>query len=187
MSEDKQPLHICPQCGLPFKAEDNLILHIENWHSDDASKKQGNKKQTDPAELLWRDLVHRVFETPEGFQGLSEPEKRYYAVCILDGEVYNGGFEQYFFNSSGSYYKYTILGLEEMDAPQSLALLQNAKLVLFDDEDIPESTGIRREFILQHESDVRSKLLENLDEKFWQDPDGLGTKITTYAKLHGLL
>jgi hypothetical protein len=131
--------------------------------------------------------VLRVFETPEGFQGLSEPEKRYYAVCLLEGEVYNGGFHQYFLNNSGGYYEYTLLGLQEIDALQSLDLLKNAKHVIFDDESVSESAGKRMEFILQGDSDERDKLLGEIDKKFWQDPDGLGPKIAAYAKLHGLL
>jgi hypothetical protein len=187
MSEDKQPLHLCPQCGLPFKTEDNLSLHITNWHSEEANGKGANKIQEDPTQLLWRDLVRRVFETPEGFHDLSEPEKRYFAVSVLEGEVYNGGFHQYFFNSSGRYYEYTLLGLQEMNALQSLDLLQNAKRVIFNDKAIPESTGKTREIILQADSDQRFRLLEELDKKFWQDPDDLHTKITAYAKLYGLL
>jgi hypothetical protein len=132
-------------------------------------------------------LVHKVFETPDGFQGLSESEKRYFAVGVLDGDVYNGGFEQYFFNSSGAYFEYALLGLEEMGAVQSLALLKRAKLALFDDENIPEDTGERREMILKRESDARLRLLEELDNQFWKDPDDLFTKSAAYAKMYGLL
>lgn len=185
MSEEKQSLHFCPKCGLPFKTEGSLSLHIENWHTDNSDKK--HVKQVDPAEVLWRDLVDRIFETPDGFEGLSEPEKRYFAVGVLEREVYNGGFHQYFFNSSGGYYDYALLGLQEINAPQSLGLLQNAKRVIFDDRAVPESTGKRREIILQSDSDERFTLLGELDEKFWQDPDDLGPKIAAYAKLHGLL
>ncbi len=187
MPDEKQSLHFCPKCGLPFKTEDNLSLHIANWHSDESNKKQGNSKQTDPAKLLWQELVHRIFKTPDGFQGLSESEKRYFAVNILIGEVYNGGFHQFFFNNSGSYYKYVILGLEELGATQSLALLQRAKLVLFENENMPEYVGKRREVILQRKSDDCLQLLNELDKQFYKDPDGLDTKCVTYAKLHGLL
>lgn len=137
--------------------------------------------------LLWHELVRRIHETPEGFQGLSDSEKCYFAVTKLVGEVYNGGFDQYFFNSSGSYYEYSMLGLKEIYADQALALLQQAKSVVFDTEKVPENTPKRRELILQHESDQRSKILNDLDEQFYQIGDDLIDKNTAYAKKHGLL
>lgn len=145
-----------------------------------------NQQQINPSQLLWLDLVHRI-ETPEGFEGLSEPEKRYFAVCLLEGEVYNGGLHQYFFNSSGNYYKYALLGLQEINALQSLKLLQDAKHAIFGDRPIPQITGKRRESIRQSDSNERFKLLNELDEQFGKDPDNLDFKITSYAKLNGLL
>jgi hypothetical protein len=183
MPELNPSLHPCPDCGLPFKTEDNLGMHIANWHST----KPAAQKPVDPVALPWRDLVHRVFDTPEGFQGLSEPEKRYFAVCLLEGEVYNGGFDQFFFNHSGTYYEYILLGLQDINAPHSIDLLQSAKIVLFNDKDVPEKTVERREILLQQDSDKKYQLLEELDKKFWQDPDNLAAKINAYAKLHGLL
>lgn len=187
MPDEKQSLFLCPNCGLPFKTEDNLNLHTENWHMDESNQQDRSRKQGNPVELLWRDLIYRIYETPDGFQGLSEAEKRYFAVNVLAAEVYNGGFSQYFFNNSGSYYKYTLLGLEEMGALESLTLLQRARLSFFDDENIPENTGKRRERILELESDVRLQLLDELDKEFYKDPDGLEAKSLAYAKLYGLL
>ncbi len=69
-----------------------------------------------------------------------------------------------------AYYKYVILGLEELDATQSLALLQRAKLVLFENENMPEYVGKRREVILQHKSDDCLQLLNELDKQFYKDP-----------------
>jgi hypothetical protein len=36
--------------------------------------------------------LDRVFGTPRGLAGLSQPEQTYYAVSGLMGEVYDGGF-----------------------------------------------------------------------------------------------
>lgn len=183
--EEKPSLYLCPQCGLPFKTEDILSIHTANWHSDEANTKR--KKEVKPEDLLWPKLVRRIHETPEGFQGLSDAEKRYVAVNTLVGQVYNGGFDQYFFNSSGSYYEYTILVLEEMDAQAALALLQQAKRVVFDTKNVPENTGERRALFLEHNSDQRSKTLYELDKQFYQIGDDLIDKNTAYAKKHGLL
>jgi Domain of unknown function (DUF4375) len=50
----------------------------------------------------------------------------------LSGEVYNGGFYQYFDNTSADSYHYAELGLIRLGATHSLGLLQKAKEHLFD-------------------------------------------------------
>jgi hypothetical protein len=52
----------------------------------------------------------------KGFDGLSEPQKRYEAVRMYDAEVNNGGHSQYFGNSSGGDCRWAIEGLREMAA-----------------------------------------------------------------------
>ena len=158
------------------------IEAAKRWH-----KEQREREKTDPFRILWHALVHRVHETSEGFSGLSEAEKRYFAVGLLEGEVYNGGFEQYFFNHSGSHYKYALLGLEEMEATQTLALLQRAKQVLFNFDEVPEDTGKRRRLLQKLASDSRSKRLEELDTQYYKDPDGLSARTEKYARSHGLV
>jgi hypothetical protein len=68
----------------------------------------------------------------------------YFAVCCFDGELYNGGFDQFFANSSGSYYQHALVGLEELGAQQVVELLRRAKQVLFDFAEVPTDTGQRR-------------------------------------------
>ncbi len=150
-------------------------------------KEQRERNRTDPFRMLWRELVHRVHETPGGFTGLSEVERQYFAVGLLDGEVYNGGFDQYFFNSSGSHYKYAALGLEVMGATQALILLQRAKQVLFDFEDVPEGTEQRRRLLQHRASDSRSQRLVELDKQYCEDPDGLSSRSEAYARKHSLV
>jgi len=54
--------------------------------------------------VLQMSLVERVCRSPDGFEKLSDAEKLYYALTLLQDEVNNGGFHQFFFNSSGSYF-----------------------------------------------------------------------------------
>jgi hypothetical protein len=154
----------------------------KKWH-----KEQREREKTDPFRILWHVLVHRVHETSEGFSGLSEAEKRYFAVGLLAGEVYNGGFDQYFFNHSGCHYKYALLGLEEMEATQTLALLQRAKQALFNFDEVPEDTGKRRRLLQELASESRSKRLDELDAQYYKDPDGLSARAERYARAHGLV
>lgn len=51
-------------------------------------------------------------ESADGFAALSIPQQYFSAVSVLDGEVNNGGYSQYFVNSSGDYWKEALAGLE---------------------------------------------------------------------------
>jgi hypothetical protein len=82
-------------------------------------------------------LVEQVHHTAAGFDGLPHPQKLYYAVGCLEGDVYNGGFQQYFSNDSASYYAYAEEGLIAIGALRTLELLQEAKEMLFSSEPVP--------------------------------------------------
>ena len=69
-------------------------------------------------------LNYRIGQKPEA--RITETERRLVAVYWLDGEVHNGGFDQYFFNSAGNDSKAALAGLREMGAPAAAALLERA-------------------------------------------------------------
>lgn len=142
------------------------------------------RDRTDPYRRLWLELIARVHDTAAGFDGLSEPEKRYFAVQLVQLEVYNGGFDQYFFNSSASYYDHAVAGLEEMGADQVLALLQRARKVLFDGEPVPQDTGARRERLRDRRSETSSAELDRLDQLYYMDPDDLDSRCQAFADAH---
>lgn len=148
---------------------------------------QREREISDPFRILWRELVRRVHQNELGFDGLSEPEKLYFSVGLLDGELYNGGFDQYFFNHSGSYYEYATRGLGEMGAVQALELLQRAKQVLFDFSDVPEDTTKRRHLFRERASPSRSQRLEVLNSLYCKDPDSISVRSAAFARAHNLV
>ena len=152
-----------------------------DWH-----RQQRAREASDPFWRLWRILVHRVFESPEGFGGLSAAEQLYFAVGMLEGDVYNGGFDQYFFNASGAFYSYAERGLLELGAAQSLEILKAAKHVAFGEAKVPQAAKERRERLRSLPREA-SAALEPLDEAFWKDPDGLAMRLQEFARGHGLV
>ncbi len=143
--------------------------------------------RTDPQRRLWRELVRHMGETEEGLNVLSPVEKRYVAVVFLDVEVRNGGFDQYFFNSSGSYYCETVEGLLAMGATHTLALLKRAKESVFQSSPVPVDTAKRRRILLQADSESLYKRLDQLDHLYYEDPDVLADKLEAYARKEGLI
>jgi hypothetical protein len=118
---------------------------------------------------------------------LSNVEQQYWAVGCLSGEVYNGGFEQYFHNSSGATYPSAIDGLQAMGATTSLLLLQKAKQMIFGFAKVPEESYPRRTILAAAENFSLRNRLNELDEQFWADPDELAARSEAFAVSHRLI
>lgn len=136
----------------------------------------------------WLDLLRRIYETPQGFDGLTQPEQTYYAVSCLIGEVYNGGFDQFFSNNSGELYGLALDGLFELEAEASAALLVQAKEVLFGDRLVPLDRAKRLELMPTVVNDAATEWaqLDALDNAFWNDPELLTERCKEYAIKHHL-
>ena len=104
----------CCKCGVPILEStalrtDGLCMPCKGGYResiDEGKRHVGEQRErmlTDPYRKLWVSLVELVHLSPSGFDGLSHPQKLYFAVNLLDGDVYNGGFHQYFFNNAVSY------------------------------------------------------------------------------------
>jgi hypothetical protein len=156
---------------------------------DDAllrARAEREKEQNDPFRKLWLSLVDRVDSTPQGFSGLTEEEKLYFAVSLLDGEVRNGGFDQYFFNHSGSYYQYAEQGLIALDANHILQLLRSAKETVFPAIEVPVDTATRRKLLREQREHVASKL-DDLDRIYYRDPDLLESRLQSFVREKALI
>jgi len=146
------------------------------------------RAQYDPAEALWKSLVKRSSEDPL-LTTLSDAERTYFTVCLLDGEVYNGGFDQFFSNSSGAYYAEAASGLAELGALNALKILWEAAETIFGNDAPPKDRAKRWEMMKQRQGQQpnRESSLDALDEEYWHDPDDLGDRLQAYADRTGLV
>ena len=142
------------------------------------------RRENDPDVLFWRSFCSRVDNPALGFNSLPGPEKLYFAVCLLAGEIYNGGFEQYFTNSYADYFDYALRGLEKTGDELGYELALKAKRLLFDGKDVPMREE-RQEFFETTKILDRpeiSKTLDDLDAAFVKNyEDGLSIKLTKFA------
>jgi hypothetical protein len=151
-------------------------------------------KQYDPLRELWRSLVKKSSNDP-GLSQFSIAEQRYFAVSLLEGEVYNGGFDQFFWNSSGDYYTLAVAGLEEIGASSSLVIVKKAAETVFGTSGPPADQARRCAIMgskVRRLSEVSTRFrqasrLERLDKEFCEDPDGLGKRLDAYAEDKGLV
>lgn len=171
--------------GLCMPCKSGTRAHIDA--AKIAAERERELDASDPFRIHCRQLVARVVESPSGLAQLSEVEKQYWAVDRLFVEVHNGGFHQYFFNSSSESYSAAVDGLAAMAATTSLLLLQKAKQMIFGFAVVPIETVMRRTIVIGAESDSLQERLNRLDEQFWQDPDGMEGRIKAFALSRGLV
>ena len=170
-------------------------LSIDERRAQHESRKAAERTRlASPEYRYWRELVDRVYKTEGGFASLSHGDRLYYLVNVLSGEVYNGGFDQFFSNSSGDRYAETLSALSEAGARESLSLLLQAKQTLFGQEDVPVERMIRYKLMRTSSEthpafDHANSTLDELDSLFYKDPDNLVEILdriaATYKLYHG--
>lgn len=211
MADEKVP---CTKCGKPISAESAgkrngmcLLCSIEHEEKvpcvecgKPVSAKQAGKRnglclrcsaQRNPFFVLYSSLIDRVCHSPGGFNGLSDPEKVYYALTLFQNEINNGGFHQFFFNSSGAYYDLIENGLVTFDEPQTLELLSQAKAIVFPAIAVPVDTEQRRNLLPVADPSAPTPAwmtkLNELDQKFYRSPNVLTAKLSAFAREQGLV
>jgi hypothetical protein len=171
---------LCMPCkgGYRKDIEDSKIRYAEE------------KKYRESAEhKYWQWIVDQVHKKENGFAEMSKPDQLYFAINILNGEVYNGGFDQYFHNSSGDFFSHSVEGLRVIGATESLALLLEAREILFGDAKVPSKTGERRSILRSKSEEVQNQeneKLDILDKAFWAAPDKLAERLEQFAKHNDL-
>lgn len=192
----------CTECGaliLPTTAESTggICMACKQGIRQNMERSRAyyqSLKEYDPVRELWHSLVHRSSKNPS-LSDFSQEERKYFCVCLLEGEVYNGGFDQYFYNTSGNYYKEAVLGLIDLCAENSLSIVQRAAHVIFGASGPPEDRTQRWKTAKRQERFISwqpwrpklSTLLSELDKEFWADPDHLSDLLDDYAESRGLV
>ena len=178
----------CAKCGKPVSAR---IARRMKGLCLACLGRETTHTRKGPFYLFYNCLIERVHNSTEGFGGLSEAEKLYWAVALLRNEINNGGFHQYFFNSSGSYYDYAEKGLVAVGAVQTLDLLRRAKEIVFPTIPVPVDTEVRRNLLPVVEPDSPNpeweRKLDELDQRFYANSDNLTPRLEAFAREQGLV
>ncbi len=151
--------------------------------SDNSDKKSENKK-LDLEKLLSSDDINGSIIELDNFIGelcsygddmdkLTEEQKLFYYNQCLEREINNGGFNQYFFNSSGDFAHLTVQSLLTIGANKTADILQNA-INQFPDKTAPQDRT-ERQNILEQIEETADPIWEELDQKFFAYEDDLNT------------
>lgn len=120
-----------------------------------------------------------------GAKSLGEPELVLQSIWMLEAEVNNGGFHQFFFNSAGDLAAETVASLRKVGAPKTADIVQAAN-DNFGRFGPPKDRNERQNILEQLEEDGVLKL-DSLDSEFYSYPHDLEGLMYIYAQHHGLL
>lgn len=122
------------------------------------------------------EVINEKCNYGENLGELTNGERIIYFVGEIEGEINNGGFSQYFFNSSGRNAKEAINALKIINAEYTASLLEQA-LAIYKNG----STNDSKDDELTEEQEEE---LNELDDKFYEYNDNLSELQVTYIKNH---
>lgn len=111
---------------------------------------------------------------------LTEPQRNFYLNQNLEREIKNGGFNQYFTNSSGDFAHETIAALKSIGANRTADLLQQA-INQFPNYYVPKDNAKRKE-ILDIIENSANEVWDELDKAFYKYEDNLYVLNIAYLK-----
>ena len=139
-----------------------------------------NSEDTNESIIELDDLIGEICDYGDDFSKLTDHQKLFYLNQNLEREINNGGFNQFFCNSSGDNAHETILSLKAIGADKTADILQKA-IDQFPDKTVPKDRDERTEIVEQIE-DVADEVWDELDQKFYAYEDDLNTLNIEYIK-----
>jgi hypothetical protein len=119
------------------------------------------------------------------FRELSEMDQTVILIWSLQGEVSNGGFDQFYCNSTGDYAVETVRALEGIGAKKTAALLSEGNRLFPTQPVTPDRE--RRIAELDTFSDSATQTWDRLERVFYSDPDRLDELLVEYLAHMGVL
>ena len=147
--------------------------------------------EEDPLGVLWPVVLETVFPRParrERIDALGHAAKVIYLVECLSGEVCNGGFHQFFSNSSGEHAQEAHSALLEVGAVKAAGLLERAMRALADGR-VP-TDRLERYNELELADKRHPGLFDGLDREFYSLETGapvsedLGELLLAFMRRH---
>ena len=129
-------------------------------------------------------LVHFSYDRMGDLQWEELPRGLRIALLVneFDSQVANGGFQQYFFNSSGEYALETLGILQAVGARETAQLLEQALTVFPNSE--PSQDNAQRADQVARLNDDQLKKLESLSQAYYQQNENLFEVTASYLGEH---
>ncbi|AXB56926.1 DMP19 family protein [Flavobacterium fluviale] len=119
-------------------------------------------------------------EWGDKMENLSNAQKFFYYNQNLEREINNGGFSQYFFNSTGDYAHETVDSLIAINANHTAKILKKA-IAQFPENKVPKNSNLREEIIEKIEEEANI-VWEELENDFFKYEDNLNELNLKFVK-----
>ena len=116
------------------------------------------------------------------FAEQSIPQKVFSAIWAVESEVNNGGFSQYFYNSSSETASFVAEALDLIEAPKTARICRQAVLIAFP-KGLPSSPDAISAEAANFAPDVE-QALSRLDQEFFAYPHNLTELLYAYVSAH---
>src|SRR5579862_1167371 len=113
------------------------------------------------------------------FAEQSLPQRVFSAIWALESEVNNGGFTQYFLNSSAESASFVVQALEIIGAPKTASICNRAIVTAFP-SGLPATVEAIRSVAADFPDEIPEKL-ETLDQEFFAYPHNLTDLLFAYV------
>jgi len=125
------------------------------------------------------EIIGKKIPEKDDFQNLNNFEKTFIYVDVLEHNVTNGGFIQFFFNSSGQFAHEVFHAYMEIKAEKTIDILTEA-IHLFPEVPVPKNLRIRQEILMKKDSNI--DLWDALDTEFYNCEDDIIQLTLNYVR-----
>jgi hypothetical protein len=135
----------------------------------------------DDAEKIKRigEIIGKKIPAKDNFSNLNEFEKTFIYIDVLEDNVTNGGFIQFFFNSSGQFAHEIFHAYLAIKAEITIDILTKA-IHLFPEMPVPKDPRIRQQILMQKDSNI--DLWDTLDAEFYKYEDNIIELTLNYVR-----
>ncbi|MEZ7855929.1 MAG: DMP19 family protein [Polaribacter sp.] len=125
------------------------------------------------------EIIGKKIPEKDNFSNLNEFEKTFIYLDVLEDSVTNGGFIQFFFNSSGQFTHEVFQAYLAIKAENTVDILTKA-IYLFPEIPVPKNLRIRQQILM--EKDTNIDLWDELDSQFYKYEDNIISLTLEYVR-----
>lgn len=135
----------------------------------------------DDSEKITRigEIIGKKIPKKNNFENLNEFEKTFIYIDILEDNITNGGFIQFFFSSAGQFAHEIFHAYLAINAEKTIDILSEA-IMLFPQIPVPKDQTIRQRILMQKESNI--DLWDELDHRFYKYEDDIVKLTLAYVE-----
>jgi|TARA_B110000908_G_C10266577_1_gene464555 hypothetical protein len=122
------------------------------------------------------EIIGKKITERDVFTDLNDYEKTFIYIDIFENHTTNGGFEEFFWNSSGQFSHEILEAYEAIGATKTATLIYNA-FTAFGEIPIPKDNAFRKKILI----DLKSEAWDVLDQAFYKSKENIVPLILSFV------